>query len=242
MASSVKFAHRLKALKNPTGLMRALLKCLSKDQFFYVSGVVETAKVESLTEKFCRQYPTIVESAVFRSAMRRTGQPVVDLFWWPLKPRGSWEFILISDQRLPKENMRDARRKGQRISILGDYYQCIRKPGDGWTWEMTDRHYTQWRGRLLRRAANVKDPAAVTTEAHRLVRIVSLYKGVRIQAQQLLAETERVCKAYGKTNVDIPKKLPIMKFLPVYSGNNLLEQIHEIEQESLSSPRSPATT
>lgn len=228
----VKSAHRLKAVKNPTGLMRAVLKCLSQEQFYYVSGVVETAKVEVLTEKFCQLYPTIIGNPDYRSAARRVGQPVVNLFWWPLKPRGSWEFVLLSDQRLPKEKMRDARRRGQRIKVLGEYYQCVRKPGDGWTWEMTDAHYSFWQRQLMR-AVGRKDPGWVEAEAQRLVRVVSLYKGVRDQAFRLLAETRSACKANGKPDVKIPTRLPIMKFLPVYSGASVLDQIREIQRESL---------
>src|SRR5690625_7861951 len=108
----VRAVHRMRALKNPSGLMRALLKCLSKKQFFFTTGVVETAIVEALTETFVSLYPTIAESSSYRSAMRNTRQPVVVLFWWPLMPRGSWEFVLMSAQLLPKQpKMHDARRR-----------------------------------------------------------------------------------------------------------------------------------
>lgn len=229
----VRAVHRMRALKNPSGLMRALLKCLSKKQFFFTTGVVETAKVEALTEKFVRLYPTIAESSSYRSAMRKTRQPVVDLFWWPLTPRGSWEFVLISDQRLPKEpKMQDARRRNQRITVLNGYYQCVRKPGDGWTWEMTDEHFAWWHRQLMR-AVSKEDPQLVIDTANRMRRVVSMYKGARIQVLHLLGEAQRACKTKGKRDVKIPMSVPIMRFLPVYSNCSLHEQILSIKRETV---------
>lgn len=236
----------LHALAGLTVYLQQILFALNGNHLYFTTGTVPTDKVLSLTEKFVRKYPTITASPAARSnAKLQLDVPVVRLFWMPLKPRGSWEFTLMSNRNLADEGMRRVRRRDsgkpgggerklrQSMVVFQGYYQLALNSRGGWTWEMSHRHYQHWQ-KKLHWAVGSGQPERVSAVMKDMTVRPSLYHGVRRQVLTLFADTDRRCFLSGLKDVEFisAENVPIARFRKVRSGVSLAEQVKAIERET----------
>lgn len=186
-------AERFLVPRNESALLQMIEHYVARESHFYVTGEVPPEKVVPLTEKFAARYPTIVASSRERTAARKLKAPRVNLFWWASRFMHQWNFLLLSDQRLPDEKMFDCRRPSARITVscMSSAYVNTRRPGGAWTWQFNDYTYRYWREQLGTAARSGRGEL-LQERIDRLLRVNYMAGGVRSQVFSLLNEAQRI--------------------------------------------------
>ena len=137
-----------------TECMRRLLHLVSHGSVRWTSGQVPRAKAEALVLKFTDRY-RIDASPDLRWRMKRRGEAAAALVVMegstPDEPLSWWLLVTPGDGPVTQlEQLRDSRRKGQRLEVTG--YELVQTPRKGekaaWTWRMTAETVEAWEERI----------------------------------------------------------------------------------------------
>lgn len=193
----------------------------------WVAGEIRLSRAPELAAKFERVYRVAESKSERHRARRRKQGTAVLLLHGPYAspersptahdPSVCWVLLLDDGPHAAREReqLRDARQKDGRMSLLGYELVCMTKPGvEGtvWTWRMPAARFEHWRTRMLQ-SARRRSLAELAQTLGELYNTLGFF-GARSQVGQLMVLFRREWKRRRREPLPPPRSLLYLQRVP----------------------------